>query len=130
MSRYLSGLCVAGLGLCGGGWLIVAALAFGRQRGADAVTANLATGGGLVAICCASTAAWAMARRRRLRADGVLASGALDSAGRAAHAHALVNGVLDGVPGDGRQPGAGRSAGLLADSAELLALADSEDAWW
>ena len=29
MTRYLSGLCVAGLGLCGGGWLVVAAAAFG-----------------------------------------------------------------------------------------------------
>ena len=29
MTRYLSGLSVAGLGLCGGGWLVVAALAFG-----------------------------------------------------------------------------------------------------
>ena len=28
MTRYLSGLCVAVLGLCGGGWLVVAGLAF------------------------------------------------------------------------------------------------------
>ena len=31
MTRYLSGLCVAGLGLCGGGWLVVAAVAFGGE---------------------------------------------------------------------------------------------------
>ena len=71
MTRYLSGLCVAGLGLCGGGWLIVAAVAFGGAGG-GAGKVNLATGAGLVLASCATLAAWAVAWRRRMRTDGVL----------------------------------------------------------
>ena len=70
MTRYLSGLCVAGLGLCGGGWLIVATVAFGGDG--DAGKVNLATGAGLVLASCAALAAWAVAWRRRMRTDGVL----------------------------------------------------------
>lgn len=73
MTRYLSGLCVAGLGLCGGGWLIVATVAFGGAGG-GAGKVNLATGAGLVLASCAALAAWAVAWRRRMRTDGVLAS--------------------------------------------------------
>jgi hypothetical protein len=72
MTRYLSGLCVAGLGLCGGGWLVVAAVAFGGLDGGDADRVNLATGAGLMVVCCVTAAAWAAAWRRRMRADGVL----------------------------------------------------------
>lgn len=72
MTRYLSGLCVAGLGLCGGGWLVVAAEAFGGLDGGDAVRVNLATGAGLIVVGCVTAVAWAMAWRRRMRADGVL----------------------------------------------------------
>jgi hypothetical protein len=72
MTRYLSGLCVAGLGLCGGGWLLVAAVAFGGTGG-DAGRVNLATGAGLVLVSAVATVAWALAWRRRLRSDGVLA---------------------------------------------------------
>ena len=72
MTRYLSGLCVAGLGLCGGGWLIVATVAFGGADG-GAGRVNLATGAGLVLASCAALAAWAVAWRRRMRTDGVLA---------------------------------------------------------
>ena len=72
MTRYLSGLCVAGLGLCGGGWLVVAAVAFGGLDGGDAVRVNLATGAGLIVVGCVTAVAWAMAWRRRMRADGVL----------------------------------------------------------
>ena len=71
MTRYLSGLCVAGLGLCGGGWLIVATAAFGGDGG-GAGKVNLATGAGLVLASCAALAAWAVAWRRRMRTDGVL----------------------------------------------------------
>ena len=71
MTRYLSGLCVAGLGLCGGGWLIVATVAFGAAGG-GAGKVNLATGAGLVLASCAALAAWAVAWRRRMRTDGVL----------------------------------------------------------
>src|SRR5215475_3109742 len=72
MTRYLSGLCVAGLGLCGGGWLVVAAVAFGGADGSGAGRVNLATGAGLIVVCCATAVAWAVAWRRRMRADGVL----------------------------------------------------------
>jgi hypothetical protein len=72
MTRYLSGLCVAGRGLCGGGWLIVTAAAFGGEDG-SAGRVNLATGAGLVLASCVAAVAWAVAWRRRLRTDGVLA---------------------------------------------------------
>jgi len=72
MTRYLSGLCVAGLGLCGGGWLVVAAVAFGGMDGGDAGRVNLATGAGLMVIAGFTAVAWAVAWRRRMRADGVL----------------------------------------------------------
>lgn len=71
MTRYLSGLCVAGLGLCAGGWLIVAALAFGADGG-GAGRVNLATGAALAGVSVISALAWAVAWRRRLRTDGVL----------------------------------------------------------
>jgi hypothetical protein len=73
MTRYLSGLCVAGLGLCGGGWLIVAAAAFGGAGAGGAGTVNLATGAGLILASCVAAVAWAVAWRRRMRMDGVLA---------------------------------------------------------
>ncbi len=72
MTRYLSGLCVAGLGLCGGGWLVVAAVAFGGTDGGDAGRVNLATGAGLIVVGCITAVAWAKAWRHRMRADGVL----------------------------------------------------------
>jgi hypothetical protein len=72
MTRYLSGLCVAGLGLCGGGWLVVAAVAFGGLDSGNAGRVNLATGAGLITIACATAVAWVVAWRRRMRADGVL----------------------------------------------------------
>src|SRR5579863_3763880 len=72
MTRYLSGLCVAGLGMCGGGWLLVAAVAFGGTDDGDAGRVNLATGAGLIVVGCVTAVAWVMAWRRRMRADGVL----------------------------------------------------------
>ena len=73
MTRYLSGLCVAGLGLCGGGWLVVAALAFGGESGGRAGRVNLLTGAVLIAVGCLSLVCWSCAWRQRMRADGVLA---------------------------------------------------------
>jgi len=73
MTRYLSGLCVAGLGLCGGGWLVVAALAFGGESGGRAGRVNLLTGAVLIAVGCLSLVCWSSAWRQRLRTDGVLA---------------------------------------------------------
>ena len=71
MTRYLSGLCVAGLGLCGGGWL-VAAVAFGGESAGLAGQVNLMTGAGLIAVCCLSLVCWSLAWRQRMRVDGVL----------------------------------------------------------
>ena len=73
MSRYLSGLCVAGLGLCGGGWLVVAAVAFGGESAGLAGRVNLLTGAGLIALCGLSVVCWSFAWRQRMRVDGVLA---------------------------------------------------------
>jgi hypothetical protein len=75
MTRYLSGLCVAGLGLCGGGWLIVATAAFGVAGGGSAANVNLATGAALILASCVAIAAWAAAWRRRMRTDGVTGHG-------------------------------------------------------
>ena len=72
MTRYLSGLCVAGLGLCGGGWLVVAALAFGGESAGHARRINLLTGVALIAVCAVSLICWSVAWRQRMRADGVL----------------------------------------------------------
>ena len=73
MTRYLSGLCVAGLGLCGGCWLVVAAVAFGGESAGRAGRVNLLTGAVLIAVCCLSLVCWSRLWRQRLRADGVLA---------------------------------------------------------
>jgi hypothetical protein len=73
MTRYLSGLCVAGLGLCGGGWLVVAAVAFGGESAGLAGDVNLLTGAGLIALSALSLVCWSVAWRQRMRVDGVLA---------------------------------------------------------
>ena len=73
MTRYLSGLCVAGLGLCGGGWLVVAAVAFGGESAGGARRVNLLTGAVLIVVSGLSLVCWSRAWRQRLRADGVLA---------------------------------------------------------
>jgi hypothetical protein len=69
----MAGLCVAALGVCAGGWLVLTPFAFAGYpaHGRAAVTA-LATGGGLVVVCAVSVFCWAALWRRRLRADGVL----------------------------------------------------------
>lgn len=74
IARYLSGLCAAGLILCAAGWLALTPLAFGyRGHGPHgAALTDLATGGGLAAVCVVTLVAWSVAWRRALRADGVL----------------------------------------------------------
>jgi hypothetical protein len=72
MTRYLAGLCVAGLGLCGGGGLIVATVAFGGESAGLAGQVNLLTGVGLVVVSSVTLGCWATAWRRRMRVDGVL----------------------------------------------------------
>lgn len=68
--RYLTGLWVSALGLCAGGWLMLAPFAFG-YTGRAALT-ELGTGGGLAAVCAAAMASWSVLWRRKLRAEGVL----------------------------------------------------------
>jgi hypothetical protein len=70
--RYLAGLCVSALGLCASGWLVLTPFAFGYHgRGRIAVT-DFATGGGLALVALLTLSCWALAWRRKLRADGVL----------------------------------------------------------
>jgi hypothetical protein len=80
LGRYLTGLCVAALGLCVAGWLVLMPLAFGnRGRGphqaalAEAALTERATGGGLALVSLVTLLAWAIAWRRKLRADGIVA---------------------------------------------------------
>jgi hypothetical protein len=74
VGRYLSGLCVAILGLCAAGWLALAPMAFGyRGNGQQkAVLTDRATGVGLAVVSLVTLALWVIAWRRMLRADGIL----------------------------------------------------------
>src|SRR5260370_30510647 len=95
LGRSLSGLCVATLGLCVAGWLVLMPLAFGYRgsgpRGAalhgaalheaalheaalrEAALTDRVTGGGLALVSLVTLLAWAAAWRRKLRADGIVA---------------------------------------------------------
>ncbi len=74
LARYMSGLCAAVLGLCASGWLVLAPVAFGSRGPAShqSALADRATGGGLAAVSLLTLIFWAIAWRRKLRADGVL----------------------------------------------------------
>jgi hypothetical protein len=74
LARYVSGLCVAVIGLCASGWLVLAPVAFGYRGSAPHRTAlaDRATGGGLAVVSLLTLIFWAIAWRRKLRADGVL----------------------------------------------------------
>jgi hypothetical protein len=79
LARYISGLCVAVIGLCASGWLVLAPVAFGYQGSAPHQTAlhrtalaDRATGGGLAVVSLLTLIFWAIAWRQKLRADGVL----------------------------------------------------------
>ncbi len=74
VGRYLSGLCVAVLGLCAAGWLALAPMAFGYRGNGQhkAVLTDRATGAGLAVVSLVTLACWVLAWRRRLRADGIL----------------------------------------------------------
>ena len=74
LARYMSGLCAAVLGLCAAGWLVLAPVAFGYRASAPHQTAlaDRATGGGLAVVSLLTLIFWAIAWRRKLRADGVL----------------------------------------------------------
>jgi hypothetical protein len=74
LARYMSGLCVAVIGLCASGWLVLAPVALGYRGSAPHRTAlaDRATGGGLAVVSLLTLIFWAIAWRRKLRADGVL----------------------------------------------------------
>jgi|SRR6266480_4649892 len=84
VGRYMSGLCVATLGLCAAGWLALAPVAFGyRSAGRPgtslpsaglqrAAWADWATAAGLAVVSLVTLTCWIVAWRRRLRADGIL----------------------------------------------------------
>ncbi len=118
LGRYLTGLCVATLGLCAAGWLALAPVAFGyRSAGRTgarppsgalpsgalpsgalqsaalqsealhrATLTDWATAAGLAAVSLITLAAWVVAWRRRLRADGILARTSWRQARREARA--------------------------------------------
>ena len=68
----MAGLCVAALGVCAGGWLVLTPFAFGYPAHGRTTVTALATGGGLVVVCAVSVFCWAALWRRKLRGDGVL----------------------------------------------------------
>jgi hypothetical protein len=74
LARYVSGLCVAALGLCAAGWLVLTPAAFGYRGVAPhgAALADRATGGGLAVVSLLTLLGWTLAWRRKLRADGAL----------------------------------------------------------
>src|SRR5260370_40660319 len=86
--RYLTGLCVAALGLCVSGWLVLAPLAFGYRGSGlqQAALTDRATGGGLALVSLVTLLAWAVAWRRKLRADGIVARTSRRQAWREARA--------------------------------------------
>ena len=88
LGRYLSGLCVATLGLCAAGWLALAPVAFGYRNAGphDAALTDWATGAGLAVVSLVTLIFWVVAWRRRLRADGILARASWWQARREARA--------------------------------------------
>jgi hypothetical protein len=119
MTRYLSGLCVAGLGLFGGGWLVVAAVAFGGESAGRAQRVNLLTGAVLIGVCCLSLACWSWAWRRRMRADGVLAGRFTKVSRREARRNRSALSADGGVLGEGVAVGVA-SAGDEPQGAQAL----------
>src|SRR2546430_8214067 len=91
--RYVSGLCVATLGLCAAGWLALAPVAFGYRSTGRAGTslhraawADWATAAALALVSLVTLACWVVAWRRRLRADGLLAQASRRQARRGTRA--------------------------------------------
>jgi hypothetical protein len=76
MTRYLVGLMTATAALVAAVWLMVAPVAIGHQHGRhgwrEATKVDVATGAAIALVAVVTMIAWAVAWRRRLRADGVL----------------------------------------------------------
>lgn len=113
VGRYLSGLCVATLGLCAAGCLALAPMAFGYRSAGRAGTslppaglqraawADWGTAAGLAVVSLVTLACWIAAWRRRLRADGILPRAARRQARREARARrreGRVAGAAAGTP--------------------------------
>lgn len=78
-SQYVTGLCLAGLGVCAGSWLMVTAFivagtvkATAGARWDSAAVTLLVTGAGLALVAAVTFACWTITWRQVLRADGVL----------------------------------------------------------
>jgi hypothetical protein len=127
--QYVSGLCVATLGLCAAGWLALAPAASGYLAGRAphqaaplqaaplqaalhrAALADWGTAAALGVVSLATLLAWIVAWRRRLRADGVLNPSGRRRAWREARAQRR------------------RERAMLA-GAELLMVAGGEEEAW
>ena len=123
--RYVSGLCVATLGLCAAGWLALAPVAFGYRSAGRAGTslhraawADWATAAALALVSLVTLACWVVAWRRRLRADGILAAG-LTAAGPAGNPRAAATRARR--RGRGPHPRSGAGAERTADAAHPAA---------
>src|SRR5260370_14841125 len=88
VGRYVSGLCVAIVGLCAAGWLALVPMAFGYRGNSQhkAVLTDRATGAGLALVSLVTLACWVIAWRRTLRADAIVSGTSRRQAPRAARA--------------------------------------------
>src|SRR5712691_1943408 len=95
VGRYVSGLCVAILGLCAAGWLALAPMAFGYRGKSQhkAVLTDRATGAGLALVSLVTVACWVIAWRRKLRADGIVSGASRRQARPGARARATARGA-------------------------------------
>jgi hypothetical protein len=109
LGRYLSGLCVATLGLGAAGWLALAPVAFGYRKAGphDAALTDWATGAGLAVVSLVTLVFWIVAWRRKLRADGILVRSSRGQARREARAQR-------------RREHAGQAAARTPDPAQVL----------
>jgi hypothetical protein len=109
LGRYLSGLCVATLGLGAAGWLALAPVAFGYRKAGphDAALTDWATGAGLAVVSLVTLVFWIVAWRRKLRADGILGPSSRGQARREARAQR-------------RREHAGQAAARTPDPAQVL----------
>ena len=73
MVRYLSGLCICGLGLVAGGWVAVAAVLL-RGVPSNATLVSASTGAGVGLVSAVGIGCWWQSWRQRMRLDGVLAA--------------------------------------------------------
>ena len=116
VGRYLSGLCVAILGLCAAAWLALGPMAFGYHGNGQhkAMLTDRATGAGLAVVSLGTLALWVIAWRRALRADGILPGTSRRQARREARARRRRE------RGDGAPAGVPDPARVLSDLRALL----------